>query len=268
MSWTQVCCQYDGTFAGFLTCVFECYVHKEEPCEFRTGGDACCSLYPLRAIITDQRHAKRVYRSLAVKMGRGGQEAVAGCFLSCLAQREVWMWRFVHMGYQKGPGVLRDLADPTVSTVLKAVRFLGHEAHQFTGFVRFSELEGVLVSEIEPKNQVLPLLRPHFCGRYPQERFVIYDRTHKQALVHQPGRWAILNVDQFEPGPADEMELAYRRLWRSFYQTIAIQGRYNPRCRQTNMPKRYWGTMTEFQTDREDSVRREPKVLEQLAGHG
>ena len=22
MSWTQVCCQYDGSFAGFLTCVF------------------------------------------------------------------------------------------------------------------------------------------------------------------------------------------------------------------------------------------------------
>ena len=32
-------------------------------------------------------------------------------------------------------------------------------------------------------------------------------------------------------------------------ELIAIEGRYNPKCRMTHMPKRYWNTMTEFQTD-------------------
>ena len=41
--------------------------------------------------------------------------------------------------------------------------------------------------------------------------------------------------------------MAYRKLWRSFYDTIAIEGRYNPKCRLTHMPKRYWNMMTEFQ---------------------
>ena len=36
---------------------------------------------------------------------------------------------------------------------------------------------------------------------------------------------------------------------RRFYDTIAIRERENPRCRMTNMPKRFWGTMTEFQPD-------------------
>ena len=53
-------------------------------------------------------------------------------------------------------------------------------------------------------------------------------------------------------GPAGEEELRYRAMWRKFYDTIAIEGRYNPRCRMTQMPKRYWGDMTEFQ--REDSL--------------
>ena len=43
--------------------------------------------------------------------------------------------------------------------------------------------------------------------------------------------------------------MTYRRLWRRFYDTIAIRERENPRCRMTNMPKRFWGTMTEFQPD-------------------
>jgi len=249
MPWTQICCLYDGTFAGFLTCVFECYVHREEPAEFRAPEDPCCSLYPLRTILTDKGSAKRVYRSLATEIGPLAQKTVARGFLTCLPDRELWLWRLIRMGYQRGPQLMYDLADPTVDKVRKAVYHLEHEAHQYTGFVRFSDLDGVLVGEIEPKNRVLPLLRPHFCGRYPQERFVLHDRTHTEALFHQPGRWAILTVEDFQMGPADETELAYGTMWRSFYDTIAIEGRYNPKCRMTHMPKRYWGMMTEFQEE-------------------
>ena len=49
--------------------------------------------------------------------------------------------------------------------------------------------------------------------------------------------------------PQDETEANYRILWKRYYDTIAIKERYNPRGRMTNMPKRYWGTMTEFQND-------------------
>ena len=247
MPWTQVSYQYDGSFAGFLTCVFESYVNREEPVEFRLPDDPCCSLYPLRTVAPDQAHARRVYRSLADKLGWQGQRMVARGFLTCLPDKELWLWRFLRMGYQRGPALLWDLTDPTVDKLRKAVYHLEQEAHLYTGFVRFSELGGILVGEIEPKNRVLPLLRPHFCGRYPQENFVLHDRTHKEALVHQPGRWVILPVEDFQLGPAGETELAYRKLWRSFYETIAIEGRYNPKCRLSHMPKRYWNMMTEFQ---------------------
>ena len=49
-----------------------------------------------------------------------------------------------------------------------------------------------------------------------------------------------------------EEERAWRGLWRRFYDTIAIEGRENPRCRMTQMPKRFWGTMTEFQNETEE----------------
>ncbi len=47
--------------------------------------------------------------------------------------------------------------------------------------------------------------------------------------------------------PPNEEEAACRLLWKRFYETVAIPERYNPRCRMTQMPKRYWSTMTEFQ---------------------
>ena len=256
MSWPQVCYRYDGTYSGFLSCVFESYVSQEEPAEFLIQDDLRLSLYPERVVYSRDANARRVYRSLADKFGGEGRRLVTHGFLTCLEDREVWLWRFIRLGYRRGPALLRDLTDPTVDRVRKAVWRLEHEAHQYTGFVRFSQLDGVLAGEIEPKNRVLPLLQPHFCGRYPQERFVLHDRTHREALLHQPGKWAILPVEHFQMGPAGEEELTYRRLWRSFYDTIGIEGRYNPKCRMTHMPKRYWGTMTEFQDD-EGAPRRE-----------
>ena len=252
MSSAQICCRYDGSFAGFLTCVFECYVNKEEPVEFLTPRDNRFSLYPEREVPAHREHALRVYRALADKLGSAGQQTVARGFLTCMEDRDLWLWRFIQKGFTQGPSLLRELTDPTVDQVLRAVRHLENEAHLLKGFVRFSQLDGVLVGEIEPKNRVLPLLRPHFCSRYPQEAFALYDRTHRQALLHQEGRWAILPAEDFRPGLPGEEELRFRALWRSFYDTIAIRERYNPRCRMTHMPKRYWGTMTEFQ--REDGA--------------
>ena len=255
MSWAQVHDIYDGSFAGFLTCVFEAYARREEPAAFAGPADAQAALWPERRVDTDRDKARRVYRSLAPKLGAEGKRLVTYGFLTCLEERELHLWRLMKLGYAQGPGFTRALAHPQVAPVWKAVQHLTGEAHLLKGFARFSELEGVLVGEIEPKNRVLPLLRPHFCARYPGENFVLHDRTHREVLLHRPGNWAIVPAEDFRPGAPGEAERQYRRLWRRFYDTIAIEGRYNPRCRMTQMPKRYWGTMTEFQ--REEAERKE-----------
>ena len=249
MAWSQVCYCYDGSFAGFLTCVYESYLRREAPALFSAPDDPRISLFPQRRVESSQEHAGRVYRSLAARISPLAQSLVRRGFLTCLEERELHLWRFIRLGYQLGPAVVAHLTDPRVAVVNQAVHHLLREAHLYKGFLRFSQLEGVLLGEIEPKNQVLPLLRPHFCARFPAERFVIHDRTHRQALFHQPGAWRILPVDAFQMGAPEEAELACRQLWRRFYHTIAIEGRYNPDLRRSNMPKRYWGQMTEFQQD-------------------
>ena len=87
---------------------------------------------------------------------------------------------------------------------------------------------------------------PHFCDRYRNERFFLYDRTHQEALFYAEGRSAVRPLE-YRDGPPDEAQARYRLLWKRFYDTIAIRERENPRCLMTHMPKRYWGTMTEFQ---------------------
>lgn len=237
---------YDGSFDGFLSCVFDSYAHKEIPAGFYTGGDTVFTLFDSRTVSTDPDHAERVRRKVtaiapeaAVLLRRG--------FLTCLPEKELCLYRLVAKLLREGPGFLRNRSDETLYPVAKAVQHLGGEVHLLKGFVRFSELGGVLGGEIEPKNRVLPVLGPHFCARFHNERFFLYDRTHKEALFHVPGQSVIRPLEDFQMAPPDETEARYRLLWKRFYDTVAIKERYNPRCRMRNMPKRYWGTMTEFQ---------------------
>lgn len=252
MSWRQVCYEYDGSFDGFLTCVFESYANREEGVCFLGPEDTAYTLWETRRVDADREKAARVFRSMDAKLGRGAADLVYRAFLTCLEEKELHIYRFLRYGYQRGVGVLRELGDERVHTLVKAVGHLNEEAHLYTGFVRFSDCDGVLMGEIEPKNRVLPLLRKHFTNRYNTERFLLYDRTHKEMLIYQPYRWAIVPVEGVQLPPAGAEELQYRRLWRRFYDTIAIEGRYNPKLRQTHMPKRYWHTMTEMNREEQD----------------
>lgn len=247
--WEQVSYTYDGSLNGFLTCVYEIYVHREAPAAFAGPETEQLSLFPQRSITTHPDHARRVLLSLPKRLGAEGAGWVTRGFLTCLPEKELHLFRFLAMGYERGPAFLRDLTDDRVAILGKALTHLKGEAHLLRGFVRFSDLGGVLVGEIGPKNRVLPLLRGHFCARYSGERFVLYDRTHREALFYEPRRWAIVPLEEFSPAAPGQEERDYRALWRRFYDTVAIEGRYNPKCRMTHMPKRYWHLMTEFQTD-------------------
>lgn len=237
---------YDGSFDGLLCCVFESYEKKEVPLAILLPAASCSLLFPAKMIPTDEQKASRVLASIPQKIGPAALNFIRHAFLTCLEQKELYILLFLRLGYRHGPAVMNMLTNATVNTLFTAVRHLDRESHLLKGFLRFSIINQVLIGEIEPKNIVLPLLVQHFCERYPQESFFIHDKTHAMGLVYHPCQATIIPVEQLELPEADEQELTYRKLWQLFYDTIAIEGRYNPICRMSQMPKHYWKYMTEF----------------------
>ena len=237
---------YDGSFDGLLCCVFESYDKKEIPADILLPNTSQTTLFPAKKITTDLQKSNRVLLSIPKKISSPALDFVRHAFLTCFPQKELYILLFLRLGYQHGPSVMNMLTNDVVNTLLKVVKHVSNESHLLKGFLRFSVLNNVLVAEIEPKNYVLPLLTQHFCERYPEERFLIYDKTHRMALVYQPYQSAVIPIDDLELPEPDEQEEAFRELWQIFYNTIEIQGRHNPKCRMTHMPKRYWKYMTEF----------------------
>ena len=246
-TWPQCSYVYDGTFAGFLSCVAESFRTREYPFYFFPPDAEQISLYPLRRVSTDHALARQVYQGLQERISEQFRRMVTYSFLTCLPQRERHIFDVVYLGFTRA--LPQDLTDDRILILTRAIRHLVHEADQYRGFVRFSDYGGVLVGQITPKNRVLPLLRPHFCQRLPGEAFLIHDKTHREGLFYADHKWKIRPVDHLDLARPDQAELACRALWRSFYQTIAIPVRENPRLRMTHLPKRFWGDLTEFQDD-------------------
>ena len=240
--------RYDGTFAGFLTCVWDALECGAEPTAFLLPDDGA-TLWELREPAPDRERARRLYAALARRASPAFQKLIARGFLTCLPRKELDLFTLIRRGLREGDRALQDLSDPVMARVNLALTRMWTEWDHLKGFARFSELDGALVGEIEPKNRVLPLLAPHFARRYPGERLALYDRTHREILLSHRGRWKILPAEDFRMGPAGAEERAFRAMWRSYFQAVAIEGRINPKCQDTHLPKRYRHVMTEFLTD-------------------
>lgn len=150
-----------------------------------------------------------------------------------------------------GAGVLNDLANPYVHRVFTLSRATEGESHHLSGFLRFSELEnGVLFATIHPKNNALPFLAEHFTDRLPQENFMIYDENRRTAAVHSAGKnFMLVDASDLNQDILDhysQKEQEYRSLWQTFFESIAIKARINPKLQSQNIPKRFWSDTVEL----------------------
>ncbi len=237
---------YDGSLPGLFCCIHESVYTHELPFAIQAEGEAQMALFFRKRVKTDLEKAQRVSNAMMEKVSLRAFELMRTAFYSCLKEKETALLRFALLAFKEGPKVIQMLAHPDVAALLEAERHLLREGHLLTGFVRFSDCDGKLVAAISPKNFILPFIAGHFADRFRNETFAIYDKTHKAALYYQDGKMELVQLEEALFPEASETEEQYRALWRQFYKTVAIEDRYNPKCRMTHMPKRYWENMTEM----------------------
>lgn len=239
---------YDGTFEGFLCCVFESYTAHEIPAAIYGPQEQEGVLFQGRRIVTCQQRAERVRKSIPERMGREVLLFLKQVFLTDLEHKESLMLEFLRMGYRYGTRIMGMRTHQRTYPLFQAVRRLQKEGHLWKGFLRFKEQKGILVAKFRPKCHVLPLIADHFCTRYPQERFLILDETHHVALMYRPREAKLVAIEKACLVMQETDDSETEELWRLFYETIEIRERRNDRCRMAQMPKWYWENMTEFCT--------------------
>ncbi|MDD2216858.1 MAG: TIGR03915 family putative DNA repair protein [Eubacteriales bacterium] len=239
---------YDATFEGFLCCVHAHYYSGKASNILPAEDCLQASLLRTVEIKTDEEKADIVYRAIEQKISPFDLRRVYRIFLSGEKGKEMQLLEYIRLGFIKGKSISSYHGNPTVRNAELLEKKVTMEAHRLNGLIRFSVLEGeVLYARIEPDNNVLELLVPHFADRFKSSPFIIHDLRRKRALIAESGQWYISNFAIEDVECFAETEIEYRQLWKNYFDSIAIKERTNPRCQKNFMPVRYWKHLTEMQ---------------------
>ncbi len=200
--------------------------------------------------VEDWKIAK-VTTAIRRKLSERLYEYVYKAALSQERYRADRIYRFLIYAFAWGNQVLDMLQIPEVHGLFEMHRHLSREYNHMMGFTRFSQMkEGILLSRINPKNDLTMLLADFFSDRMPEENWILYDVNRKKAAVHQRGSgWVMVRADSGEWKSRLECETdekQYEDLWKTFHTSIGILERLNPRCQMNMLPLRYRPYMTEF----------------------
>ena len=270
---------HDGSLEGLLSAVFEAYARREDPQDIARADVLQPRLgQTVRVIETNEEHAVRVRRGIRRACGDAAYDAVKHASLSDHPDAGTIVYRFIRYAMaQNRPhdcsgckrrgscggacgkfactgkarrSVLGDLAHPAVEPLHRLARSVMNERHRMLQFLRFEHLEnGVWFARCNPAASVIPLLMDWFSGRFNTQPFIIFDEAHNIAGVYEGRDWYLVQTENVDlPDRASEERLM-QQAWKRFYDTVAVEARYNPELRRQFMPKRFWKNITEMQED-------------------
>lgn len=218
-TWPQCAMLYDGSFAGFLSCVNESFRQKVYPFYFLPPHTQQVSPYPLLEVPTDPTLAKALYQDLKTRFSHTFQQLITYSFLTCLPQRERNMFDVIYLAFHHA--LPQDHTDDRLLVLTRAIQHLVHEAQQYQDVIQFTDYGGVLMGQITPKNQILPLLRPHLCQQLSEKAFLLHDKTNRQALFYADHQWKMRPLDHLDLADSTRDKIQCQALWQQFYKTIA-----------------------------------------------
>lgn len=235
---------YDNSFYGLLSTIFLCFTHKIIPIDITTTKETNF-LNNYINITTNFENAKRVYNGILTNISYNCLHFIYNTFLSNYKQKELYILQYLIIGFKIGPKVDNLLSEEVVRKVQQTSKRVFGEAHRLYGLVRFIEIgNNTFYSKVHPDNNVIELLGNHFIKRLPTQNFIIHDKTRNIAFLYNTKTYTIIDVIDISITETNE-ELFYQGLWKSFYKSISIKERINPKLQMKCMPKKYWQDLIE-----------------------
>ncbi|MDR2355754.1 MAG: TIGR03915 family putative DNA repair protein [Clostridiales Family XIII bacterium] len=245
---------YDGSFDGFLCCVFRHYYREKAEGIFPAARYQSDLLRAHSIVETNEEEAARVYAAIERKISASDMKRIYMVFRSSVPGKETALLRYIRLGFKEGSKIRLLFGNPIVFAVQQAEQRVVKEVHRMCGLVRFSECKPgagtaerpILYAPMTPDHDIAEFLAPHFCDRFKEEPFIIHDEARAKALVSAAGEWYITDFHDADALTETGAERRYRKLWREYFDVTAIRERNNPACQRRFMPVRYWRNLTEI----------------------
>lgn len=246
---------YDASFEGLLSAVFEAYVQKQFPDELLPEG-AAPPLFAGRVfhVATQEERSRRVWAALEKKLSPAALRGLELVWFSAVPGSDLLLFRYIRKAIDAPASVETDFGDPVVLRFAQLCRRVSREVLRLKQFLRFQKAaDGTYFAAVEPEYNVLPMAVDHFADRFSDQPWLIYDlrrgygfyydlRSVREVVLQDT---PLLRSGRLGKGQAAEGEEQWQQLWKTYFKSIAIRERLNPRLHRQNMPVRFWRYLTE-----------------------
>ena len=107
--------QYDKSFDGLLTCIFEAYDRKMFPDILQAEGVPLPLFHEeVIRIITDERKSSRVWKGLEKRLSPAGLSVITSCWLSELPDTDRLLFRYIRKAIDALRPIEINFGDPDV----------------------------------------------------------------------------------------------------------------------------------------------------------
>lgn len=251
---------YDKTFDGLLTAVFDAYFRKTFPDALLSEGDPLPLFYEETfTVVTDEEKAGRVWRGLQKKISVSALGCITQSWMSELPEIGMLLFRYICKAIDSPRSIETNFADPDVLEISKIWKKVDGERVHLLQFVRFQKAsDGTFFAAFEPQYNALPLTVSHFKDRFADQKWIIYDMKRrygfyydlkevKEVTFDSESRETHLITGMLDESLMDEDEKLFQQLWKTYFKSISIKERVNPKKHKQDMPVRYWKYLTEKQ---------------------
>ena len=238
---------YDGTFDGFLTCIFQNYYFKKASAIYNSNNWQMNILEDYMYVETNEEKAQRVYKGMHNHLSEQAVQEVFYTFLSCDAEKENYLLNYLRLAFKMGVKIDNMYTHAYVLPIREIVGRVSFEKHRIYGLLRFKDTGSFLYADYAPDNNITGLITPFFADRLAGEKFVIHDVSRGIASFYSNGNWYMTDFELKEPIKLSDSEVKYAKLWQQYFETATIESRINPRLQRRCMPRRYWRFLTEMQ---------------------
>ena len=238
---------YDDSFDSLLTLIMTLVYYKNNPKDIKSNKDFTPNLIDIPVYLELDKDKLKLLKS---KVSNKIISIAYYVYLSNDKNKELIIYYFLKNALIYKDKVIYHRNLNCVNKALNLSSKVSREAHKLKGFLRFKEMQNnFFYAEISPDNNVIGILANHFRKRLSCEYWIIKDIGRNIYAFYDLNNITFLQEEDIIKLNLDlkNEEIEYEDLWKTFFNTIGIKSRYNPKTQMNFMPKKYWDYIIEME---------------------
>ena len=247
---------YDKTFEGLLTAVFDAYSRRSFPDLLLAEGEPFPLFYDEAVTIcTDDAKVDPVWKGFQKRLSAMALSVITVTWLSELPETDMLLFRYIRKAIDAPRTIELNFGDPDVLEVSKVWKKVTNERLRVIQFLRFQKTaDGTFFAAVKPVYNVLPLTLPHLKDRFADQCWLLYDLKREYGYYYDLKEATEVRFEEKEAHLLsgllgeelmDADEKLFQQMWKTYFKSIAIKERLNPKLHRQHMPARFWKYMPE-----------------------